>query len=170
MVEPHCSKFRIVFWVSEYSGVVQYSSRWEIFELRHDKSNKVTVCPAKTQISLGICPVWSDFAVCMKKALVLSYPLSAQQRLWSDWADAQADLSLCWAHSHFAGFVVSRLIWFPFWCIHTQTKWRMFEPRVRISHQFTDGSKVVFRLWFVLIVIQRLFIRFLFVSLFVHYV
>ena len=34
----------------------------------------------------------------MKKAWVLSYPFSAQRRLWSDWADAQADLSLCWAH------------------------------------------------------------------------
>ena len=34
------------------------------------------------------------FAVRMKKAWVLSYPLSAQRRLWSDWADAQADLSL----------------------------------------------------------------------------
>ena len=48
------------------------------------------------------------FAVRMKKALVLSYPLSAQRRLWSDWADAQADLSLRWAHSHFVGFVLSR--------------------------------------------------------------
>ena len=37
-------------------------------------------------------------AVHMKKAWVLSYPLSTQQRLWSDWADAQADLSLCWAN------------------------------------------------------------------------
>ena len=27
----------------------------------------------------------------------------------SDWADAQADLSLRWAHSHFVGFVMSRL-------------------------------------------------------------
>ena len=45
----------------------------------------------------------------MKKAWVLSYPLSAQRRLWSDWADAQADLSLCWAHSHFVGFVMRRL-------------------------------------------------------------
>ena len=45
------------------------------------------------------------FAVCMKKAWVLSYPLSAQRRLWSDWADAQADLSVHWAHSHFVGFV-----------------------------------------------------------------
>ena len=46
----------------------------------------------------------------MKKALVLSYPLSAQRRLWSDWADAQADLSLRFAHTHFVGFVTRRLI------------------------------------------------------------
>ena len=50
------------------------------------------------------------FAVCKKKAWVLSFPLSAQRRLWSDWADAQADLSLCWAHSHFVGCVMSQLI------------------------------------------------------------
>ena len=49
------------------------------------------------------------FAVRMKKAWVLSYPLSAQRRLWSDWADAQADLSLRWAHTHFVGFVMLRL-------------------------------------------------------------
>ena len=42
---------------------------------------------AKTQISLGI----------------------PQRRLWSDWADAQADLSLRWAHSHFVGFVMLQL-------------------------------------------------------------
>ena len=52
----------------------------------------------------------SAFAVHMKKARVLSYPLSAQRRLWSDWADAQADLSLRWAHTHFVGFVTRRLI------------------------------------------------------------
>ena len=33
-----------------------------------------------------------------------------QRRLWSDWADAHTDLSLRWAHSHFVGFVMSRLI------------------------------------------------------------
>ena len=31
-----------------------------LFELQHDKTNKVTVRPAKTQISLGIHPVWSE--------------------------------------------------------------------------------------------------------------
>ena len=50
------------------------------------------------------------FAVRMKKAWVLSYSLSAQRRLWSDWADAQADLSLRWAHTHFVGFVMSWLM------------------------------------------------------------
>ena len=30
------------------------------YEPRHDKTNKVTVRPAKTQISLGIHPVWSE--------------------------------------------------------------------------------------------------------------
>ena len=51
------------------------------------------------------------FAVRMKKAWVLSYPLNGQRRLWSDWADAQADLSFRWAHSHFVGFVMSWLKW-----------------------------------------------------------
>ena len=38
-------------------------------------------------------------------------PLSAQQRLWSDRADAQADSSLRWAHtSHFVGFVMLQLM------------------------------------------------------------
>ena len=50
------------------------------------------------------------FAVRMKKACVLSYPLSAQRRLWSDRADAQADLSLRWAHICFVCFVMRRLI------------------------------------------------------------
>ena len=36
------------------------------------------------------------FAVRMKKPSVLSYSLSAQRRIWSDWADAQACLSLRW--------------------------------------------------------------------------
>ena len=75
------------------------------------KLTKWHVRPAKTQISLGVRPVWSVFAVHMKKARVLSYPLRAQRRLWSDWADAQADLSLRWPHTHFVGFVMSWLIY-----------------------------------------------------------
>ena len=52
----------------------------------------------------------------MKKAWVLSYPLGAQWRLRSDRADAPADLSLRWAHTHFVGFshVLAHLLTFCF--------------------------------------------------------
>ena len=60
---------------------------------------KSPVCPAKTQISLGICPVWSVLAVRMKKPWVFSFLLSAQWRRWSDWADANADLSSLGTHN-----------------------------------------------------------------------
>ena len=51
------------------------------------------------------------FGVRMTKAWLLTYPMSAQQRLWSDSADAQADLSLRYEHTHYVGFVMSRLIY-----------------------------------------------------------
>ena len=69
---------------------------WDKREHRRDMSCPMTkltkwhVRPAKTQISLGIRPVWWVFAVRMQKAWVLSYPLNAH-----------ADLS------HIVGFVMS---------------------------------------------------------------
>ena len=39
--------------------------------------------------------------------------LLADSENWSDWADAQAYLSLRWTHTHFVGFVMSRLIYVP---------------------------------------------------------
>ena len=60
------------------------------------------LCTQRTQISLCIRPVWSVFAVRMKKAWVLSDPLSAQRRLirlggcpgWSE--SSLGAQSLCW--------------------------------------------------------------------------
>ena len=71
-------------------------------EPRHDKTNKLSVRPVKTQISLGIRPVWSVIAVHMKKAWVLSCPLNTQRRLirlggcpgWSE--SSLGAQSLCW--------------------------------------------------------------------------
>ena len=71
---------------------------------RNKQTKKMACAPRKTQKSLGIRPVWSVFAVRMKKAWVLTYPLSAYRRLWSDWVDAQADLSLRWAQRSFCWF------------------------------------------------------------------
>ena len=45
-----------------------------------------------------------DQSLRMKKAWVRSYPLSAKRRPWSDWADAQDELSLRWAHMPFCWF------------------------------------------------------------------
>ena len=35
-----------------------------LLEPRHNKTNKVSVCPAKPKISLGIRPVWSESSLC----------------------------------------------------------------------------------------------------------
>ena len=51
----------------------------DINEPRHDKTNKVTVRPAKTQISLGIRPVWSESSL-------------------STWRNAES-FATHWAHS-----------------------------------------------------------------------
>ena len=76
----------------------------------HDITNKKACAPSKDSDQPGHPPgLIRVFAVRMKKAWVLSYPLSAQRGLWSVWADAQADPSLRWAHSHFVGFVMRRL-------------------------------------------------------------
>ena len=75
-----------------------------VVEPPHDKTNKMTVCPAKTQISLGICPVWSESSLCAQWVAKDPSFLHADSEDWSDWADAQADLSLCWAHMTFCWF------------------------------------------------------------------
>ena len=50
-----------------------------VYEPRHVKTDKMSVRPAKTQISLGIRQVWSVFTVRMKKVWFFSYQLSAQR-------------------------------------------------------------------------------------------
>ena len=79
------------------------------------KPTKWHVRPAKTQITLGIRPVWSKSSRCAQWVAEDPMFLHADSEVWSDWADAKADLSLRWAHSHFVGFVTRQLIyWFFF--------------------------------------------------------
>ena len=101
-------KHQIVF-LSKVSATSSSKCR---YEPTHDKTNSM---PAKTQIILGVRPVWSD-SLGIRPVWSESL-LSAWRKLgslathwvhskdWLDWADAQADLSLCWAHCHF--FVLS---------------------------------------------------------------
>ena len=72
----------------------------------HDKTNKMVCASREDSDQPGHPPsLIKVFAVRMKKPWVLSYPMSAHRILWSDWIDAQADLSLRWAHS-LVGFVM----------------------------------------------------------------
>ena len=93
------SKSTLVFYFGHFhlSRLLTKPTKWHVPPAKTDQ-------PGHPPSSIRV------FAGRMKEAGYLSYPLSAQRRLWSDWADAQADLSLCWAHSHFVGFVMMWLI------------------------------------------------------------
>ena len=97
-------------------------------KLQHDKINIMSVCPAKTQISLGIHPDWSEFSLSTWRKLGSLATQWAHSEDWSDWADAQADLSLRWAHSfcwfcHVAAHIFSssnfRIITAFFFCVQS---------------------------------------------------
>ena len=63
----------------------------------HDKTNKLAWAPSEDSDEPGHPPsLIRVFAVLMKKAWVLSYPLSAQGWLWSDCADASWQKSTKW--------------------------------------------------------------------------
>ena len=72
----------------------------------------MSVRPAKTQISLGIHPVWSESLLSAWRKLGSLATYWARSEDWSDSVDAQADLSLRLAHTHFVGFVMLWLIYF----------------------------------------------------------
>ena len=82
--------------------------KWD--ESPYDETNKMARAPSEDSDQPGHPPsLIQVFAASMKTAWVFSYALSAQRRLWSDWVDAQAELSLRWVHSLFVGFVMRRL-------------------------------------------------------------
>ena len=85
-----------------------------MIESYNDKTNKVAVHPVKTQIGLGISPVWSESSLCAQWIAKDPSFLHADSEDWSDWVDTQADLSLRWAHNHIVGFVTRWLILYPF--------------------------------------------------------
>ena len=81
------------------------------FEPPHDKTSKMTLRPAKTQISLGIRPVWSESSLC---ALCVA---KGPGFLHADSEDSDRTgriPRLIWVFAgrtcHFVGFVVRRLI------------------------------------------------------------
>ena len=81
-------------WLHNYAWMrTRMKKNENSFEPPHDQTNKMSACPAKTQINLGICPIWSE-----------SSP-SAWRKLGS--------LATHWAHSEDSDQTgrMPRLIW-----------------------------------------------------------
>ena len=82
------------------------------YESPHDKTNKMTVRPAKTQISLGIRPVWSESSLCAQWVAKDPSFLHAdsEDSVQTGWMPR-----LIWVFAgrtgYFVGFVMRRLIY-----------------------------------------------------------
>ena len=94
--------------------LVHFRLKLHRYEPRHDKTNKVTVRTAKTQISLGIHPVWSESSLSAQWVAKNPRFLHAE----SEDSDQTGRMPrLIWVFAgrtcHFVGFVVSRFryIW-----------------------------------------------------------
>ena len=81
---------------------------------------KMSVCPAKTQISLGIHPVWSELSLSAWRNLGSFATHWWHSEDWSDWVDAQTDLSLLWEHTHFVDFI---MLWLIYSFYHSISVW-----------------------------------------------
>ena len=99
----------------------------------------------KTPIRLGGCPAWSESSLCTLWVARDPSFIHADSKDWSDWADAQADLSLRWVHTQFIGFVKSLLKWF-----HMSNTWlelktltnkiKILQNQSKVSRQTTGSS------------------------------
>ena len=108
------------YFISETDGI-----NIDKYEQPHDKTNKMTGRPAKTQISQGIRPVWSAFSLSAWRKLglfclpfwVLSYPWLATHWAHSEDYDQTVRIPrLIWVFAghpgHIVGFIVQRLKYF----------------------------------------------------------
>ena len=84
-------------------------SSW--YEPSHDKTNNVACAPSEdSDQPRHLHSLIRVFAVRSMGSEGPKLSSCGQRRLWSDWADAQADLSPRWAHNHIVGFDMRRLI------------------------------------------------------------
>ena len=87
--------------------IIQYSCKWNLLDLSFNicaaswQNQQNDVHPAKTQISLDICPVWQESSLSAWRKL---RSLATHWAHCKDWVDAEADLSLHWVHRTFCWF------------------------------------------------------------------
>ena len=122
------------------------------FEPKHDKTNKRPVHPAKTYISLGIHPVWSESSLCTLWATKDPIFLHAD----SEDSDQTGQMPrLIWVLTgrtgHFVGYFMLWLI-FIIWCRSMSTVSFMdepghddsYRPRTRVENTYQMEPKKCF--------------------------
>ena len=100
----------------------------DTFEPPHDKTNNVVVCPAKTQIRLGIRPVWSESSLSAWRKLgsLATHWVRCEdsdQTGCLGWSESSLGAhSLCWFCHEAARFITSCLYCFAamLWSILSQ--------------------------------------------------
>ena len=103
----HADVFIYVTGIQEQESHYDYFKVWRWNEARHDKTNKMTCVPSEDSDQPGHPPsLIRVFAVHFMGSQGPKLSSCGQRRLWSDWVDAQADLSLRWMHTQFVGFVL----------------------------------------------------------------
>ena len=111
-------------WTKKLHTLLKFNCyMWHLSRLMA-KPTKWHVHQAKTQISLGIRPVWSESSLSAWRKLGslathsvhCEDPDQTGQMPRLIWVSAQSDQSLRWAHSHFICFVMRQLIlWLTSW-------------------------------------------------------
>ena len=78
----------------------------QIKEPAHDKTNKMICAPSEDPDQPGHppSPVWSESSLCAQWVATDPMFLHGDSEDWSDWGDAQAELSLRWAQRSFCWF------------------------------------------------------------------
>ena len=76
----------------------------KITEPQHDKTKNMACAPSEESDQLGHLPSLIRVFAVRSMGSWPSVSSYGQQRLWSDWVDAQADPSFCWAQRSFCWF------------------------------------------------------------------
>ena len=77
--------------------------------MRHDMTKPTKWVCAQPRLRSASAQSDQSLRCPHEETLGLYLPTERKWRLWSDRVDAQADLILRWAHTHFVGSVMSRL-------------------------------------------------------------
>ena len=111
------------------------------YEPPHDKTNKMTVRPAKTQISLGIRPVWSESSLCAQwKLRTQAFFMRTAKTLGGcpGWSESSLGAHVIWLVLSWGGSIIikirSKLLHCVVWI------WRhLVEGRLRLTFQRANG-------------------------------